>query len=118
MTDLSPLLLPLIALLFFFLPGMAAVLAFSSAKSSWRHDDIHFITSSCGLSVSLTALLLALTYLVARAVGAPFPFAAVPVMLGAITASLLIVAAIRGRLPGMRPRQAPDAAAGEEAGAK
>lgn len=104
MPDFTLLLLPVIALLFFFLPGMAAVFAFSGKKSRWRHDDIHFITISCGLSISFTALLLALTYLVARAGAMPFPFAAVPAVLAIMSAAFLIVAALRGRLPGMRTK--------------
>lgn len=118
MTSLSPLLLPVIALLFFFLPGMAAVFAFAGRKSSWRHDDIHLITSSCGLSVSLTLLLLALTYLASHAAGVPFPFDAVPVLLTVLTAAFLIIAAFRGSLPGMRPRAGPDVQSGEEAGVR
>lgn len=104
MTDSSLLLLPVIALLFFFLPGMATLFAFSGEKSRWRQDDVHFITSSTGLSISVTTLLLALAFLFSSASGTSFQFLPVPVILAVLTAALLVLAALRRRIPGMRPR--------------
>lgn len=98
MPDLSLLMLPVLAALFFFLPGMAAILAFSTSRSGWRKDDVHFITASAGLSLSITVIVMFLLLLFAGATGTPFPFTALPVILALLTGALLALAAARHRL--------------------
>lgn len=96
MSELTVLLLPLIGALFFFLPGMSAVLAFSTRSSFWRGDHVHFITASAGLSISMTVLVMFLILLISRVSGMAFQFVAVPVVLAAVTGAFLLAAAVRG----------------------
>lgn len=95
MTAFTFLLLPALGVLFFFLPGMSAVLAFSDAGNTWRGDVVRFITSSAGLSIAITLLTMFALLLVAQATQSPFKFLALPAVLAVITAAFLLLAAFR-----------------------
>lgn len=98
MTAFTFLLLPAIGALFFFLPGMSAVLAFSGPGSAWRRDEVHFITSSAGLSIAITFLTMFALLLVSQATRSSFQFLALPAVLTGVTAAFLAFAALRGRI--------------------
>jgi uncharacterized membrane protein len=101
MTQFTPLLLLALAALFFFLPGLAVVLALAGGGSGIRKDDVHLITFSIGLSLALTIIVMYLLLLIADVTGSAFQFEALPVVLAALTIIFLAIAAIRGRLPGL-----------------
>ncbi len=101
MSEFTPILLPVIAALFFFLPGMSAIFAFAEKKSTWRSDDLHFIASSTGLSLAITLLAMFVLFLVSQVTHSPFQFVALPVLLGILTAAFLLIALFRSSL--LRP---------------
>ncbi len=100
MTEITVLLLPAIAALFFFLPGMSALLAFSVKKSPWRDDETHFITSSAGLSLAITLIVMFMLLLVSQVTGLPFQFYALPAVLAAVTAAFLLIAVLKPLIRG------------------
>lgn len=101
MSEFTPILLPVIAALFFFLPGMSAIFAFAGKKSTWRSDDLHFITSSTGLSLAITLLAMFTLFVISQVTHSSFQFVALPVILGVLTAAFLLIALFRSSL--LRP---------------
>ncbi len=107
MSELTPILLTAFAALFFFLPGMAAIFAFSGKGSAYRRDSLHFITASLGLSTSITIMAVLAAIIASGASHTPFQFYAVPAALALLTCAFLAYAALSGRLSRESARDPP-----------
>ncbi len=92
--------------LMFFLPGLAAVLAFAEKESRWRNDIAELVAASVGISVATSIILLFLLTLVYGLYGQSLNFTVFIVILVAIAGAFLVIAATGlGRKSGYRRRR-------------
>ena len=91
--------------LMFFLPGLAAVLAFAERGSKWRNDITELIAASVGISVAISIILLFLLTFLSGIYGKPLNFTVFIAVLVAVAAIFLVIAASgRGRKLSYRKR--------------
>ncbi len=79
--------------LMFFLPGLAAVLAFAEKDSRWRKEVTELIAASVGISVALSIILLFLMTFLSGIEGKALDFTLFIAALVAVTGILLMIAA-------------------------
>ncbi len=86
--------LALVAVLMFFLPGFAVLLAFTGRESRFRQDTVDMIAASAGISLAIAVIILFLMTIIYNAVHEGLNVTAFVLTESALTAAMLLLSAV------------------------